>query len=59
MADVAADVSPLIIPAGEKLEPTHIGCYGAPQFAIRNGQGFFSGLHFGLDDWGIWRLNLH
>ncbi len=27
------------------------------QFAIRNGQGFFSGFHFGLDVWGIWRLN--
>ena len=27
------------------------------QFAIRNGQGFFSGFHFGMDDWGIWRLN--
>ena len=24
---VAADVSPLIIPAGEKFEPTHVGCY--------------------------------
>jgi hypothetical protein len=24
---VAADVSPLIIPAGEKFEPTQIGCY--------------------------------
>jgi hypothetical protein len=24
------------------------------QFAIRNGQGFFSGSHFGMDDWGIW-----
>ena len=23
------------------------------QFAIRNGQGFFSGFHFGMDDWGI------
>ena len=22
------------------------------QFAIRNGEGFFSGFHFGLDDWG-------
>ena len=22
------------------------------QFAIRNGQGFFSGFHFGMDDWG-------
>ena len=28
------------------------------QFAIRNCQGFFSGFHFGMDDWGIWRLNL-
>ena len=28
------------------------------QFAIRNGQGFFSGFHFGLDVWGIWRLNV-
>ena len=27
------------------------------QFAIRNGQGFFSGFHFKMDDWGIWRLN--
>jgi hypothetical protein len=25
MADVAADVSPLIIPAGGKFEPTHVG----------------------------------
>ena len=25
-------------------------------FAIRNGQGFFSGFHFGMDDWGNWRL---
>ena len=25
--DVAADVSPLIIPAGGKFEPTHVGCY--------------------------------
>ena len=24
----------------------------APQFVIRNGQGFFSGFHFGMDDWG-------
>jgi len=24
---VAADVSPLIIPAGEKFEPAHVGCY--------------------------------
>jgi len=24
---VAADVSPLLIPAGEKFEPTHVGCY--------------------------------
>jgi hypothetical protein len=24
---VAADVSPLIIPAGEKFEPTHVGCH--------------------------------
>jgi hypothetical protein len=24
---VAADVSPLIISAGEKFEPTHVGCY--------------------------------
>ena len=27
------------------------------QFAIRNCQGFFSGFHFGMDDWGNWRLN--
>jgi hypothetical protein len=27
------------------------------QFAIRNGQGFFSGIHFGIDDWGNWGLN--
>jgi len=26
-SNVAADVSPLIIPAGEKFEPTHVGCY--------------------------------
>ena len=26
------------------------------QFAIPNGQGFFSGIHFGMDGWGIWRL---
>ena len=25
------------------------------QFAIRNCQGFFSGFHFGMDDWGNWR----
>jgi len=25
---VAADVSPLIIPAEEKFEPAHVGCYG-------------------------------
>jgi hypothetical protein len=25
---VAADVSPLIFPAGEKFEPTHVGCHG-------------------------------
>jgi hypothetical protein len=24
---VAADVSPLIIPAGKKFEPAHVGCY--------------------------------
>ena len=29
------------------------------QFAIRNCQGFFSGFHFGMEDWGNWRLNLH
>jgi hypothetical protein len=30
---VAADVNPLIIPAGEKFEPTHVGCYdGIPAF---------------------------
>ncbi len=27
------------------------------QFAIRNCQGFFSGFHLGMDDWGKWRLN--
>jgi len=27
MANVAVDVSPLIIPAREKFEPTHVGCY--------------------------------
>jgi hypothetical protein len=26
-SNVAADVSPLIIPAGEKFEPAHAGCY--------------------------------
>jgi len=30
---VAADVSPLIIPVREKFEPTHVGCYGIPNFA--------------------------
>jgi hypothetical protein len=30
-----------------------------PQFAILNSKlsWFFSGFHFGMDDWGIWRLN--
>ena len=28
----------------------------SPQFAIRNCQGFFSGIHFGMDDWGEWCL---
>ena len=28
--NVAADVSPLIIPAREEFEPTHVGCYGSP-----------------------------
>ena len=26
--NVAADVNPLISPAKEKFEPTHVGCYG-------------------------------
>jgi|SRR5208282_222797 len=30
---VAADVSPLIIPARGKFEPTHVGCYGIPNSA--------------------------
>jgi hypothetical protein len=29
----------------------------SPQFEIRNCQGFFSGVHFGMDDWGNSRLN--
>ena len=31
---VAADVNPLIIPAGEKLELTHVGCYRIPNAAL-------------------------
>ena len=31
---VAADVSPLIIPAGKRFEPTHVGCYGIPNSAL-------------------------
>ncbi|MFZ0827535.1 MAG: hypothetical protein WAO02_08940 [Verrucomicrobiia bacterium] len=27
------------------------------QFAMRNCQGFFSGIHFGMDGWGNWCLN--
>ena len=30
---VAADVSPLIISAREKFEPTHVGCYRIPKSA--------------------------
>jgi hypothetical protein len=29
---------PLIIPAGEKLEPTHVGCYGIPNAAGATGR---------------------
>src|SRR5665213_140905 len=29
---VAADVSPLMIPARKKFEPTHVGCYGVPNW---------------------------
>ena len=36
--NVAADVSPLIIPAGEKFEPTHVGCYGIPNAAGATGR---------------------
>jgi hypothetical protein len=36
--DVAADVSPLIIPAGENVEPTHFGCYGIPNAAGATGR---------------------
>jgi hypothetical protein len=52
MADVAADVSPLIIPAGRSLSRLTSAATALrnPQFAIRNCQGFFSGFHFGLDD---------
>jgi len=32
---VAADVSPLIIPAGKKFEPAHAGCY---TFLLPQGQ---------------------
>jgi len=37
-SNVAADVSPLIIPAGEKLEPTHVGCYRIPNAAGATGR---------------------
>ena len=33
---------PLIIPAGEKLEPTHVGCYGIPNAAGATGRGTHS-----------------
>ena len=36
--NVAADVSPLIIPAGEKFEPTHVGCYGIANSAGATGR---------------------
>ena len=36
--DVAADVSPLIIPGGEKFEPTHVGCYVIPNAAGATGR---------------------
>jgi hypothetical protein len=36
--NVAADVNPLIIPAGKKFEPTHVGCYGIPNAAEATGR---------------------
>ncbi|MGB7747796.1 MAG: hypothetical protein WBN75_10970 [Verrucomicrobiia bacterium] len=36
--NAAAGVSPLIIPAGEKFEPTHVGCYGFPNSAGATGR---------------------
>ncbi len=36
---------------GRSRSPLRTGCALA-QFAIRNGQGFFSGFHFGMDAWG-------
>jgi hypothetical protein len=36
--NVVADVSPLIIPAGEKFEPTHVGCYDIPNAAGATGR---------------------
>ena len=38
IAIVAANVSPLIIPAREKLEPTHVGCCGIPNVAGATGR---------------------
>ena len=37
--NVAADVSPLIIPAGEKSEPTHVGCHHILNAAGATGRG--------------------
>ena len=43
---------------GRSRSPLRTGrAFRNSQFAIRNGQGFFSGFQFGMDDWGIWRLN--
>ena len=33
VAIVAVDISPLIIPARDKFEPTYVGCYGIPNSA--------------------------
>jgi hypothetical protein len=49
--DVAADVSPLIIPGGEKFEPTRVGCYGVPNSA---GQRVAPARRTKLGDDGIW-----
>jgi hypothetical protein len=52
--NVAADVNPLIIPAGEKFEPTHVDCYDITNSAGATGR-VARPVKYGGDNGKPWR----